>query len=160
MPSKSAGILFFRFENEFLQVLLVHPGGPYWTNKDKGAWSIPKGEFQNEEDPLHAAKRETFEETGINVDALVNLHSSLIPLRAVKQQGGKIIMAWAANFDLNISEIKSNQFEIEWPPKSGTKKAFPEVDKAKWMSIKEAKEKINPGQVPLIEELEEILFNH
>ena len=142
MPLKSAGILFYRFENKVLQVLLVHPGGPYWIGKEKGAWSIPKGEFQNDEDPLHAAKRETFEEIGINIDALPNTLSSLILLKPVKQKSGKIILAWAAKADVNISKIKSNDFEIEWPPKSGNRKSFPEVDQAKWMDLEEAKEKI------------------
>jgi predicted NUDIX family NTP pyrophosphohydrolase len=160
MPLKSAGILFYRFENKVLQVLLVHPGGPYWIGKEKGAWSIPKGEFQNDEDPLHAAKRETFEEIGINIDALPNTLSSLILLKPVKQKSGKIILAWAAKADVNISKIKSNDFEIEWPPKSGKRKSFPEVDQAKWMDLEEAKEKINPGQLPLISELEEMIANH
>jgi predicted NUDIX family NTP pyrophosphohydrolase len=159
MPLKSAGILFYRFENKVLQVLLVHPGGPYWIGKEKGAWSIPKGEFQNDEDPLHAAKRETLEETGIYIDALPDTLSSLISLKPVKQKSGKIILAWAAKADVNISEIQSNEFEIEWPPKSGKKKSFPEVDEAKWMVMEEAKEKINPGQAPLIRELEEMFQN-
>lgn len=160
MPLKSAGILFYRFQNKVLQVLLVHPGGPYWIGKEKGAWSIPKGEFQNDEDPLHAAKRETYEETGININDLSNALQSFISLNPVKQKGGKIIYAWAVNADVNISKINSNEFETEWPPKSGKKKSFPEVDQAKWMNLEEAKEKINPGQVPLVSELEEMISNH
>lgn len=145
---KSAGILLYRVHNRVLEVLLVHPGGPFWKNKDAAAWSIPKGEFTNEEDPLEAALRELEEETGIPVKK-----STCTPLTPVKQKGGKLIMAWAMKGNLKPEEIKSNTFEFEWPPKSGKKQEFPEIDKAGWFTIEEAKEKINPAQAALLDEL-------
>jgi predicted NUDIX family NTP pyrophosphohydrolase len=147
MPKKSAGILLYRFHNNLPEILLVHPGGPFWAKKDAGAWSIPKGEFEENENPLDAAKREVEEETGIKVSG------KLIELTPVKQKSGKIIYAWAVQGDFDDAEIKSNTFEIEWPPKSGKKQSFPEVDKAGWFTMEEAKQKIVPGQAPLIEEL-------
>ena len=146
--NKSAGILLYRFRNNLLQVFLVHPGGPFWAKKDLGAWSIPKGEFGSDEDPLNAAKRELEEETGIKVSG------EFIELTPVKQKSGKLVYAWALEKDIDPSLIKSNSFEIEWPPKSGIKKSFPEIDKAAWFDKGEAVKKIIEGQVPLIEELE------
>lgn len=148
MQKKSAGILLYRFQNNLPEVLLVHPGGPFWAKKDLGVWSIPKGEFEADENPLDAAKREVKEETGIKVQG------DFIELTPVKQKSGKIIYAWALQGDFNSAEIKSNTFEMEWPPKSGIKKAFPEIDKAAWFTTDEAKKKIIEGQVPLINELE------
>jgi predicted NUDIX family NTP pyrophosphohydrolase len=149
MAKKSAGILLYRMSKEALQVFLVHPGGPYWVKKDDGAWSIPKGEFEDDEDPLAAAKREFNEETGIN------LYGEFIELEPVKQKSGKIVYAWAVEGNVDPTTIKSNSFEIEWPPRSGKMKSFPEIDKAEWFTIIEAIQKINPAQSPLIKELQE-----
>lgn len=147
MSKKSAGILLYRTKNRIVEVLLVHPGGPFWIKKDAGAWTIPKGELNEGEEPVEAAIREMEEETGII------LKGNLLELTPVKQKAGKLVYAWANEQDVDPSRIKSNEFEIEWPPKSGKKKSFPEIDKAGWFDIKTAKEKINPGQLPLIEEL-------
>ena len=153
MPKQSAGLLLYRIRNQVMEVLLVHPGGPFWARKDKEAWSIPKGEFTEEEKPLDAAIREVEEEIG-----LTGL-SEFIQLTPVKLKSGKVIHAWATKADFNPSDIVSNSFEMEWPPKSGMKQSFPEVDKAAWFSVEEAREKINPGQMPLITELANILDN-
>jgi len=151
MPKQSAGLLIYRIHNKVLEVLLVHPGGPFWAKKDKEAWSIPKGEFTEEENPLDAAIREVEEEIG-----LTGL-SGFIELTPVKLKSGKVIHAWATESDFNSSDVVSNTFEMEWPPKSGVKQSFPEVDKAEWFSVEEAREKINPGQMPLITELAKII---
>jgi predicted NUDIX family NTP pyrophosphohydrolase len=148
MTKKSAGILLYRFSNNSTEVLLVHPGGPFWTKKALGAWSIPKGEFEPGEDPLDAAKRELEEETGIKADGY------FIELTPVKQKSGKLVYAWALQKDIDPANIKSNSFEVEWPPKSGKKKSFPEIDKAAWFNMEEARSKIIDGQMPLINELE------
>ena len=148
MPKKSAGIILYRFKKDQLEILLVHPGGPFWAKKDLGAWSIPKGEFEEGEDPLDAAKREVEEETGMKVTG------KFIALTPVKQKSGKLVLAWAAKGDFDPGELKSNTFEMEWPPKSGKKKMFPEVDKAEWFDTGQATEKIVEGQIPLIKELE------
>ena len=147
MSKKSAGILLYRTKNKIVEVLLVHPGGPFWIKKDAGAWTIPKGELNENEEPFDAAIREMKEETGII------LKGNYLELTPVKQKAGKLVYAWANEQDIDPSEIKSNEFEIEWPPKSGKKKSFHEIDKADWFDINTAKEKINPGQLPLIEEL-------
>lgn len=130
------------------QVLLVHPGGPFWKNKEEGAWSIPKGEYEEGEDPLLAARREFKEETGIELPA-----GEFIALESVKIKSGKVISAWAIKASLDITFIQSNEFEMEWPPRSGKKQFFPEVDKAAWFSVEDAKIKINSGQVPFLERL-------
>lgn len=148
---KSAGILIYKKLKDELQVLLVHPGGPFWKNKDAGAWSIPKGEFTDDEEPLAAAKREFKEETGLLVDG------KFLPLTPVKQKSGKLIYAWAAEANLDSSSIKSNLFEMEWPPRSGKTQSFPEIDKACWFTVNEAKEKIVPGQFSFINELLQLL---
>jgi len=148
MSKKSAGILLYRFENDLPEIFLVHSGGPFWAKKDLGAWSIPKGEFEADENPLDAAKREVEEETGIKVSG------EFIELTPVKQKSGKIIYAWAQEKDINPAQITSNNFEIEWPPKSGKKKAFPEIDKAAWFNMDEAKKRIVEEQASLIKELE------
>ena len=150
MIKNSAGLLLYRFKNSSIEVLLVHPGGPFWGKKDVGSWSIPKGEIEENEDPLKAAIRETREETGIEVDTMDAIH-----LTPAKQKSGKIIYAWAKENDFEIQEIKSNFFEMEWPPKSGKKKSFAEVDKANWLPMNEAVQKIVPGQLPLLIELAE-----
>ena len=154
MPNKSAGILLYRFREKQIEVFLVHPGGPFWAKKDLGAWSVPKGEFEPHENPLEAAKREFKEETGFEVSG------NFIELTSVKQKSGKLIYVWASEGDFNPEEINSNLFEMEWPPKSGKRQAFPEVDKAMWFNVEEAKQKINAGQVPLILELEKNFSDH
>jgi len=148
MPRKSAGILLYKIENKILKIFLVHPGGPFWAKKDDGAWSIPKGEFEDGEDPIDAAKREFEEETGIKISG------DFIELKPVKQKSGKIVYAWAVEGDIDVSKIKSNEFEIEWPPKSGKMKTFPEIDKAAWFDLGEANKKIIEAQSSLIKELE------
>src|SRR5690349_5079905 len=153
MVKQSAGILLFRMKREQLEVFLVHPGGPFWIKKDAGAWSIPKGEIETGEEALQVAIREFKEETGQEIEG------SFSELQPVKQKAGKIIKAWAVEGDIDETKIVSNTFEIEWPPRSGKKKIFPEVDKAQWFSVTTASEKINPGQVPLIEELQQIIRN-
>lgn len=150
MPKKSsAGLLMYRKNNNKLEVFLVHPGGPYFKNKDEGVWTIPKGEIESEESIFEAAKREFQEETGIRPTG------NFIPLDTVKQKGGKIIHAWA--FEGDMSTFKSNYFEMEWPPRSGRKQKFPEVDKALFFTIAEATRKINPAQIVFLERLGELL---
>jgi predicted NUDIX family NTP pyrophosphohydrolase len=148
---KSAGLLLYRYKNDSIRFLLVHPGGPFWAKKDTGAWSVPKGEIDENEDPLAAAKRETFEETGINPVG------EFIALTPVKQKSGKVVFAWAVEYDYDILSFASNTYEMEWPPNSGRMQLFPEVDKAEWFDAAEAKTKINPAQVALIEQAENIL---
>jgi len=150
MEKKSAGILLYRLKNEFLEVFLVHPGGPFWTKKDSGAWSIPKGEFTNDEEPLDAAKREFQEELGIDFS---DFSGEFIPLTPIKQKSGKIVCAWALEGDIDPNQIKSNTFEMEWPPRSGRKQEFPEIDKGEWFSVSDAKQKIISSQSALIDEL-------
>ena len=147
MAKQSAGILLYRKNGAKLEVFLVHPGGPFFKNKDVGSWSIPKGEFLDDEDALAAAKREFEEETGQPVDGV------FIPLDPVTLKSGKLIYAWAVEGDIDHETVVSNAFEIEWPPKSGKKQSFPEIDRAGWFSIEKAKEKINAGQLGLIENL-------
>lgn len=151
MTKKSAGILLYRFHNNSAEVLLVHPGGPFWAKRDTGAWSIPKGEFGPGEDPLNAAKRELQEETGIIAAG------NFTALTPVKQKSGKLVYAWALQKDTDPATIRSNSFEIEWPPKSGNKKVFPEIDKAAWFNMDEAKKKMISEQAPLIDELKALL---
>lgn len=147
MSKKSAGILLYRASNKNLEVLLVHPGGPFWKNKDEGAWSIPKGEFDENEKPFDAALREVKEEVGLG------LKGDFIELTPVKQKSGKLVYAWALQHDFDPAEIKSNTFEMEWPPRSGKKKEFPEIDQALWFDIETAKEKIIAAQRDLLDEL-------
>ncbi|ANE49795.1 NUDIX domain-containing protein [Flavisolibacter tropicus] len=144
---KSAGILLYRKEKSKIEVLLVHPGGPFWAQKDLGVWSIPKGEYNENEDPLLAAVREVEEETGYRPQG------PFLPLAPIKQKAGKQVMAWAAEGDLNPETIKSNTFKLQWPPNSGKWITIPEVDKAGWFSPAVAKQKIIPTQIPLIVEL-------
>jgi predicted NUDIX family NTP pyrophosphohydrolase len=151
MPRKSAGILLYRLSNDVLEVFLVHHGGPFWKGRETGAWSIPKGEY-TDEDPLKAALREFWEETGIT---LVGNH--FIPLQGIKQKAGKLVQAWAFEGDLDAAAIKSNTYRVEWPPKSGKWQSYPEVDKGDWFDIPTAKEKINIAQVALLDELERVV---
>ena len=144
---KSAGILVYRFSRNQPEVFLVHPGGPFWKGKEKGAWSIPKGEFSEDEEPLPAAKREFEEETGKTIGG------KFMELKPVKLKSGKWVYAWAVEGNVDANDIKSNTFSQEWPYKSGNWQTFPEVDKAGWFTIQEAKEKINEAQVPLIDDL-------
>ncbi len=144
---QSAGILLYRFHQKTLQVMLVHPGGPFYAKKDAGAWTIPKGEPDEDEDLLLAAQREFTEETGIV------LKGTFIPLTSVKQKGGKLVHAWAIEGDVDVTALKSNTFEMPWPPKSGKMQSFPEIDKAAWLSVEEALTKILPAQGAFIEEL-------
>lgn len=147
---KSAGILLYRFK-ESLEVFLVHPGGPFWINKDAGAWTIPKGEIEEEEDPLSTAKREFEEETGHKISG------AFIGLKPIVQKAGKMVYAWAIEGDIDAQAIRCNTFKVEWPPKSGNWKTYPEVDKAEWFKTTEAKEKINPAQIEFITELIHLL---
>ena len=140
----SAGILLFRRSLGALEVLLVHPGGPFWAKKDAGAWSIPKGEYVAGEDPLSAAKREFEEETGARVDG------EFLALGEVKQSGGKRVIAWAIEGDLDPTTISSNKFQMQWPPGSGTPREFPEVDRAAWFSIGSARIKLLKGQLDFL----------
>ncbi len=141
----------YRRRAGILEVFLVHPGGPFWEKKDEGSWSIPKGEYEPEENPLEVAKREFQEETSFQ--AL----GEFIPLNPRKQPSGKIISAWALEGDCDASAIKSNTFSLEWPPRSGRQKEFPEVDRACWFTLEVAREKISKGQLGFLDELSQIL---
>jgi predicted NUDIX family NTP pyrophosphohydrolase len=147
MAKRSAGILMYKRADAGLRVLLVHPGGPYWAKKDLGAWSIPKGEHGEEDDPLACAIREFAEETGLTP------RGDFRPLGRLVQAGGKIVTAFAVEGDLDPRAIKSNTFEIEWPPRSGRRRSFPEVDRADWFALPEARRKILPSQQAFIERL-------
>ncbi len=148
---ESAGIVLYRYRDSRLEIFLVHPGGPFWKNKDSGAWSIPKGEFDTGEDPLQAARREFHEETGFSVAG------SFIALSQVRQRGGKVVHAWALEGDCEAESVKSNLFTLEWPPRSGQRKEFLEVDRAGWFSLEMAREKILRGQLMLLDELQRLL---
>ncbi|MBR0858245.1 NUDIX domain-containing protein [Bradyrhizobium liaoningense] len=146
MSSKSAGILLYRMRPD-IEVLLVHPGGPFWRNKDLGAWSIPKGEYSDGQDAEAAARREFAEELGVEVTG------PLTTLGDIKQRGGKTVTAFAIEFDIDTQSIHSNTFELEWPPRSGKRQNFPEIDRAEFFALDEAARKINEGQRPLLERL-------
>jgi predicted NUDIX family NTP pyrophosphohydrolase len=148
MAKISAGVLLFRRTSAGVQVMLVHPGGPFWAKKDAGAWSIPKGLADEGEDLLAAAKREFLEETGVTVEG------DFLDLGAHKQPGGKTIVAWAHEGDFDPASLTSNMFSLEWPPRSGKMAQFPEVDRAAWFSIDESFMKINKGQRAIIASLE------
>ena len=145
----SAGLLLYRKSKNMLEVFLVHPGGPFWKNKDAGVWSIPKGELNEKEEPLQAAIREFYEETGIAVSG------GFMQLQPIVQKSGKTVLAWAIEKNIDAATINSNNFEVEWPPRSGKLQSFPEVDRGEWFLISEAKKKINVAQVSLLTELEE-----
>ena len=149
---RSAGILLHRGGGDALEVLLVHPGGPAWSKRDAGAWSIPKGEIAEDEDPLAAALREFQEELGTAPPA-----GEADDLGEIRQRSGKRVRAWALAGDLDASRIVSNTFMFEWPPKSGRMIEIPEVDRAEWFGIETARERINSGQVPLLDRLDELL---
>jgi predicted NUDIX family NTP pyrophosphohydrolase len=153
MGKRSAGLLMYRRGDAGLAVLLVHPGGPFWASKDLGAWSIPKGEQAAGEEPLAAAQREFAEETGARP------RGEFAPLGEVKQPGGKHVTAWAVEGDFDPATLVSSSFEMEWPPRSGRKRSFPEVDRAAWLSLDEARRKILAGQRPFIDRLERMLAN-
>ena len=144
---RSAGILLYKETDGDLYVFLVHPGGPFWKNKDLGSWSIPKGEFTDDEEPLAAALREFEEETGVVPEG------DFRELRPVTLKSGKLILAWAAEGDLDESVIVSNTFDMEWPPGTGKVSSFPEVDRAGWFPVDEALKKVNPAQAELIHQL-------
>jgi predicted NUDIX family NTP pyrophosphohydrolase len=150
MTKRSAGVLLFRRKPD-LEVFLVHPGGPFWAKKDLGAWSIPKGEYAEGEDPLAAALREFEEETGVAI------RGEFLALGEVRQAGGKIVQAWALERELDAGAIRSNTFEMEWPPRSGRMRAFPEVDRAAWFPVSAAAEKLIPAQAAFLTRLLEEL---
>jgi predicted NUDIX family NTP pyrophosphohydrolase len=147
MAARSAGVLAYRIKRGRLEVLLVHPGGPFWRNKDLGAWSIPKGEFGATEEPEAVARREFCEELGVVLTA------PLVPLGEIRQRGGKMIEAFAAECEVDVAAITSNDFEIEWPPRSGKRQSFPEIDRAAWFELASAREKINEAQRELLDRL-------
>lgn len=144
----SAGLLCYRRGASGVEVLLVHPGGPFWANKDDGAWSIPKGEIDDGEEPRAAAVREFEEETGFVVG-----EAPLVELAPVRQRGGKLVRAWMFEGDVDPSAVNSNMFSLEWPPRSGRRQEFPEIDRAAWFSVADARQKILAGQLALLDDL-------
>lgn len=148
MAKQSAGLVVYRQRDGNIEVLLVHPGGPFWKNKDAGAWSIPKGEFTEGEESLEVAKREFQEEIGVSING------SFHPLEPIKQRSGKTVYAWAVEADPDVSHVNSNTFTIEWPPRSGKQQEFPEVDRAEWFLLDAAMGKINDGQRELLRQLQ------
>jgi predicted NUDIX family NTP pyrophosphohydrolase len=145
---RSAGIVLYRAGDGGVEVLLVHPGGPFWAKKDLGAWSIPKGEYEPGEDPQACALREFEEETGTALEA-----QALVELGAVVQKAGKEVTAWAARGDLDPAGVRSNSFTMEWPPRSGRQQEFPEIDRAEWFALDEARAKLVPAQAELLDRL-------
>jgi len=152
MPKISAGILLYRKTENGLEVFLVHPGGPFFARKDNGAWSVPKGETDGDEDFLATAKHEFNEETGFAIPS-----GTFLPLGSVEQKGGKIVHAWAIEGDCDPTKLVSNTFSIEWPPHSGKQQSFPEVDHGDFFPMDTARQKINPAQIPFLERLETTL---
>jgi predicted NUDIX family NTP pyrophosphohydrolase len=152
---RSAGILLYRIANEAPELLLVHPGGPYWVKKDAGAWSVPKGEYEEGEAPRACALRELREELGDTAPSLEA--EELLDLGSVRQKGGKVVRAWAAEGDFDPAELRSNTFSMEWPPRSGSQREFPEVDRAEWFDPEEARRRINPAQTAFVERLLDLL---
>ena len=152
-PKRSAGILLFRRSGSEIEVLLAHPGGPLWKNKDEGAWTIPKGEYGDAEEPLAAAKREFAEETGLTPSG------EFIPLGEVRQPAGKIVSIWALEGDFDARHLHSNIFAIPWPPNSGKWQEFPEIDRAEWFSLKIARAKILKGQAAVLDRLAQYLLD-
>jgi predicted NUDIX family NTP pyrophosphohydrolase len=149
---QSAGILLYRKASDRLEVLLVHPGGPFWARKDLGAWTIPKGEHEEGEDPEQAARREFAEETGASLGS-----AELLPLGEIKQKGGKLVRAFAAQGDFDPDALLSNTFELEWPPRSGRRIEVPEVDRAEWFDLEEASKRMFEAQRPFLARLEKAL---
>lgn len=152
MPKLSAGLLLFRRVGGEVEVLLVHPGGPYWARKDDGAWSLPKGEYGVGEDPLGVALREFEEELGVDAPSA----EAVVPLGETRQAGGKLVTAWALEADVDVSDVRSNTFEMEWPPRSGRTSEFPEIDRAGWFGLEEARRKLLRGQVAFLDRLSEV----
>lgn len=150
-PPRSAGVLLFRQDGSGTQVLLIKPGGPFWKNKDAGAWMIPKGRVEAGEAPAEAALREFEEETGMR------LTSVPFPLATVRQSGGKMVECFAIEGEFDLAGLRSNDFEVEWPPRSGKRASFPEVEQARWMTFEEARALMLPSQLPLLDALEERL---
>jgi len=144
----SAGILLHRVRDGVLEVFLVHPGGPFWRRRDEGAWSIPKGELEEGAEPLATALREFEEETG------TALRGEYVPLLPIRQPGGKLVHAWAVEGDLDAATVISNTFSMEWPPRSGRQRSFPEVDRAAWFPLDQARTRIHAGQQGLLDQLE------
>jgi predicted NUDIX family NTP pyrophosphohydrolase len=153
MARKSAGLLMYRRRAGQVEVLLVHPGGPFWAQKDEGAWSIPKGEFTDEESPLEAARREFQEETGFAPSGVFH------PLAPIKQAGGKMVHAWAVEGNLDADAVHSNTYKLQWPPHSGQWRDYPEVDRAAWLPLPQARIKLLKSQLPLLDQLEHLLGN-
>lgn len=151
MPLKSAGLLMYRRHNATIEVLLVHPGGPFWASKDRHAWSIPKGEYTDDEEPLAAARREFREELGFSAAGACKA------LGAVRQSGGKIVRAWACEGDCDPAALSSNTFTMEWPPGSGQERAFPEVDRAAWFPLAMAHQKLHKSQATFLDTLAAML---
>jgi predicted NUDIX family NTP pyrophosphohydrolase len=147
MAKRSAGMLMYRRREPGVEVFLAHPGGPYWVNKDMGAWTIPKGEYLDGEDPLEAAKREFQEETGFPAEGV------FVPLGEVKQPNGKLVTAWAFEGDCDPSKLTSNTCLVDWPPRSGRQLEIPEVDRGAWFTVPEARERIMSGQRPFLDRL-------
>ena len=152
MAKQSAGLLVYRGAGESLELLLVHPGGPFWAKKDDGAWFIPKGEIEAGEEPLQTARREFKEELGLDPPG-----GTPLALGTVKNKGGKLIYAWALPGDLNLDGFHSNTFQVEWPPRSGKMRAFPEVDRALYFGVQAAAQKLHPAEQPLLARLLELL---
>ncbi len=151
MARQSAGLLLYRFRKGELEIFLVHPGGPFWAKKDSGAWSIPKGEAQPGEDLLTRARQEFAEETVFAIDG------NFRPLAPIRQAGGKTVHAWAVEGDCDADAIRSNTFAMEWPPRSGRLRSFPEVDRAAWLALPAARAKINKAQAMLLDQLERLV---
>ena len=151
MTARSAGILMYRHAHDALQVLLTHPGGPFWQRRDAGAWTIPKGEIGENEDPQTAARREFREELGVDIA------QTLQPLGEIVQKAGKRVIAFALQGDFDPAQLRSNTFELEWPPRSGKRATFPEVDRVAWLDLAAARGKILPAQIPLLARLEDLL---
>jgi predicted NUDIX family NTP pyrophosphohydrolase len=152
VPRRSAGIVLYRAGDGGLEVLLVHPGGPFFARKDLGVWSIPKGEYEDGDDPLACALREFEEETGTALR-----DPALVELGSIVQRGGKHVSAWATEGDLDATAIVSNTFTMQWPPRSGREQEFPEVDRAEWFALPRAREKIVPAQAELLDRLAELV---
>jgi predicted NUDIX family NTP pyrophosphohydrolase len=154
MPKRSAGLLLYRLVGSEPEVLLVHPGGPFFTRKDAGVWSVPKGEYEPEQDPVATALIEFEEELGSPAPVT---RDDLVDLGSVQQKGGKLVSAWCANADFDVTETRSNTFPLEWPPRSGRVQEFPEVDRAEWFALAEARLKLIAAQAELIDRLEALL---
>ena len=157
MTRRSAGVLLWKRDHDGVRVLLVHPGGPFWAKKDNGAWSIPKGEYEEGEQALAVAKRELLEELGAAARPLsMASEKAFVPLGEVKQKGGKLVTAFALEADFDVTRLASNSFELEWPPRSGRKRAFPEVDRAGWFDLNEARVKILVSQQGFVTRIAEL----